>query len=231
MDLYIGQKNYSSWSLRPWILLKKLEIPFTEKFAAVQGIGVNPELLSISPSGLVPIVVADGLQVWDSYAIMEWLAEKHPRVWPEDDAARAFARCISLEMHSGFADLRSALPMNIKMRVKLELQGKVALNVERVLSIFSHARSRWGIPSGEGPFLFGHFTAADAMFAPVAFRFQTYGVVIEEPIAASYVQALLDDPRMKEWEAGALAEESVIAHYDAHVIELGGYALTKQRNP
>ena len=234
--LLIGQKTYSSWSLRPWLLLAHLReahpalFSFTERAVAVEGVGRNPALYALSPSGLVPALrddAATGDVIYDSLAIAEFLAERAPAgaVWPADARARAFARCAAAEMHSGFAALRELLSMHVVMQLPapLALPAPVAADVARIVALWAEARARWGAPSGAGPYLFGAFSAADAMFAPVVFRFQTYLVAVEEPAAAAYVAAMLADKHMREWEAGAFAEDgaTAVAKYDAHLAKLG----------
>lgn len=170
----------------------------------------------------------DGTVVWDSLAIAEYVHEYVAGVWPSDPKARAHARCIAAEMHSGFGDLRGAMPMNIKMRlIGKEPSAKVASQIERITQIFTDARTRFGIPSGKGPYLFGAFSAADAFYAPVVWRFVTYNVRLATPEARAYVAAMRADPFMREWEAGALAETSAIGHYDTASGELGGRARTE----
>jgi glutathione S-transferase len=228
VELFIGQKRYSSWSLRPWIMLKHAGIDFTEKLTPVEGVGVNDKLLSVSPSGLVPCVRdADGELIWDSLAICEWAAEHAPTgaVWPTDSKARMFSRSIAAEMHSGFSDLRGLLSMHVAMQLPadspLPLPPRVASQVARIIEIWRSARARWGVPSSR-PFLFGDFSAADAMFAPVIFRFQTYRVPIDDPLAKAYYEAMLADPQMRQWEAAALVETvAPVEKYDAHLLSLG----------
>jgi len=174
LKLYIALKKYSSWSLRPWILLKALSIPFTEITVEIEGGAngaANPALLKISPNGLVPCLEDNGTPVWDSLAICEYLYESHPGVWPAGKEARALARCIASEMHSGFPDVRGCLSMNIMFKLPtpypVESNPRLAAQLARIEDIWVEARSKFGIPSGEGAYLFGSFTAADAMYAPV----------------------------------------------------------------
>jgi len=231
MKLYIANKKYSSWSLRPWVLCKALGITFEEVLVGIQGNANgsgNTSLLTVSPSGLVPCLSTPDGPVWDSLAISEYLYEMEPKVWPRERAARAFARCIAAEMHSGFPDIRSQMSMNIAYVLPapypVEEGSRLQTQIKRIESIWAEARSRFGEPSGEGPFLFGSFCAADAMYAPIAYRFQTYGVVLENPLAKSYVTSLLALPAMREWEASALEETTSIVAYDEHVLKLGGVA-------
>jgi len=221
--LYIGQKNYSSWSLRPWLLLRELGIPFEERRVLVAGQGFNPAAHgAYSPSGVVPALHGpDGLRVWDSLSICEWAAERQPRAWPADARARAVARSLAAEMHSGFGAVRAALSCNIKFAMpagaSAALDAATAAQVARLEAAWGDARREFGAAAAgaaAGPFLFGSFGAVDAMFAPVAFRFQTYGVRLSDADAAAYVAALLALPAMREWEQAALAEADAIPHYD-----------------
>ena len=220
-----------------------LGLPFTERRVLVAGKGFNPALHgSYSPSGVVPVLHVGGggggggelpLQIWDSLAICEWAAEQPPsaavqggaRGWPADARARAVARSLAAEMHSGFAAVRAALSCNIRARWPAGapprvLEGELAAQVARLEAAWGGARREYGARGG-GPFLFGAFCAADAMFAPVAFRFQTYGVALRDADAAAYVAALLQLDAMREWAAAALAEGDVIAHYDAAALAAG----------
>jgi glutathione S-transferase len=228
--LVIGQKRYSSWSLRPWILLRHAQYSFTEVNVDVEGIGFNERLLSLSPSGLVPILLLDdgtADSVWDSLAIAEFLHERVAAgvVWPADARARALARAVSAEMHSGFGDVRALLSFNLGYRVasQPDLPARVASQIARIVAIWSDARARFGEPSGEGPFLFGRFSAADAMYAPVCWRFYTYRIAISDARAAAYVDSMLSHPLMIEWRKAALSEASGrVAKYDEHVVSRGG---------
>jgi glutathione S-transferase len=236
--LVVGTRNYSSWSLRPWILMRRLRIPFDERDVSVMGVGVlNPNLSHVSPSGLVPCLhvpsarAAGGLApVWESLAIAETLHERHPEagVWPADAGARALARSVSAEMACGFHGVRSELSCNIRARTNGYPREKwpemLAKNVQRIEELVVDARRTYGEPSGAGPFLFGAFCAADAMYTPVATRFRTYNVQLESPVARAYFASLLDNDEFREWEAAGareLAEGRVIAHYDAVTFEKG----------
>jgi glutathione S-transferase len=203
-ELFIANKNYSSWSLRPWVLMRELAIPFTEKLLPFpwDPDPAKREIVGVSPSGKVPCLV-DGQQVvWDSLAICEYLAERHEGVWPRDAAARAFARCAAAEMHSGFGALREHCSMNCGIRVRLDaLAPALARDVGRLSDLWKDGLSRFG-----GPFLTGaRFTAADAFYAPVAFRVQTYGLSMDAP-CMEYVSRLLHLDSMRAWEAAALQE-------------------------
>ena len=200
--LYIANKNYSSWSLRPWALLKVLGIPFEERLVPF-GEGSNlATFREFAPNGKVPCLHADGQVVWDSLAIIEFLAERHAGVWPADPAARAWARCAAAEMHSGFGGLRSGCSMTVGQRVRLpRLSPAVQADLARIDELWSEGLTRFG-----GPYLAGvAFTAVDAFFAPVAFRVRTYGLSLS-PAAAAYAERLLALPALREWETAALAE-------------------------
>lgn len=204
LTLYIANKNYSSWSLRPWVLLRELGIPFEEKlvsFGAVPGETARA-FRAFSPSGKVPCLVDGALTVWDSLAITEYLAEQHRDVWPADTAARAFARCGAAEMHSGFMALRTQCGMNCGIRVKLH---RIDEALQRDLARLSELWNT-GLKRFRGPFLAGaKFTAIDAFFAPVAFRIQTYAPPLDE-VSQAYAKRLLALPAMRDWYRAALAE-------------------------
>lgn len=212
-ELYIANKNYSSWSLRPWVLMRHLDIPFREHLVPFvgQGRANYAQFRKISPSAKVPALVDGALTVWDSLAIAEYLAERHAGVWPQDAAARAFARCSTAEMHSGFAALRSTCSMNIGVRVRLARRSpELDDDLARLAELFAEGLSRFG-----GPFLAGDvFTAADAFYCPVATRIQTYDLPLPTE-GMRYVATLLALPAMQEWTADALAEPQRIAHYEA----------------
>jgi glutathione S-transferase len=219
-DLYLGNKNYSSWSLRPWLLLKHFGIPFTEHMVSVAGRDYNPALKPLAGNARVPCLHVDGFQIWESIAIAEYLAERTPQMWPADPLARARARSISAEMHAGFTQLRGAMPMNLKLRLKgRQATPEVQRDIDRVVEIWEEARGLFA--TGHDPYLFGHFTVADAMFAPVAWRFHIYNVPLP-PVAAAYRDALLAHPAMIEWHAAALKETEAHAHYDKLAEEYGG---------
>jgi glutathione S-transferase len=214
LTLYLGNRNYSSWSLRGWLAVKLSGEPFEARVVQLTGKGVNPEW-DFSPSGMVPALHDDGIVVWDSLAIAEYLAERHPQMWPADRAARAFARSIAAEMHSGFRTLRNEMTMCIRERVDVRpWSDALVADIDRVTSLWAGARSRFG---KGGDFLFGPFTLADVFYGPVAFRFRTYGV---EPAGAAgaYLEALLAHPFMREWEAAALAEKEVIEADEPRII-------------
>jgi len=201
LELYIANKNYSSWSLRPWVLLHERGLAFTERLQRFE-LDNHERFRRFSPTGKVPCLVEGSTTIWDSLAIAEFLAERDPGVWPADAAARAWARCAAAEMHSGFAALRQHCSMNCGVRVRLaqrppELQRDLA----RLEELWAQGLARFG-----GPFLAGPaFSAVDAFFAPVAFRIQTYGLQ-PGPAAAAYAARLLGLASMRRWYAEALAE-------------------------
>jgi glutathione S-transferase len=201
-QLFIANKNYSSWSLRPWVLMKELGIEFNERFVTFESSGSYSKFRDFSPTGKVPCLQDGETTVWDSLAIAEYLAEKHSAVWPSDKTARAWARSASAEMHSGFGVLRDRCTMNCGIRVRLfEMPDALTSDVARLSELWGQGLQRFG-----GPFLAGkQFTAVDAFFAPVAFRIQTYGLQLA-PAALEYVARLLALPAMKSWYQGALAE-------------------------
>ncbi len=202
LALYIANKNYSSWSLRPWVLLSELGMPFEERQVAFDQGSNWSRFRSFSPTGRVPCLQDGDTVVWDSLAITEYLAERHPQVWPSDAAARTWARCASAEMHSGFATLREQCGMNCGIRVRLrDIGPALKADIARINELWIEGLARFG-----GPFLAGKtFTAVDAFFAPVAFRVQTYDLALDLP-AAEYAQRLLALPSMHRWYDAALAE-------------------------
>ncbi len=219
-DLYLGNKNYSSWSLRAWLLMKHFGIPFREHLVSVAGRDYNAALKPLAGNARVPCLHDDGFQVWESIAIAEYLAEKHPAMWPADPKARARARCISAEMHSGFAKLRTAMPMNLKFKLKGKpASPEVQREIDRIVEIWSEARSQFA--SGDGPWLFGDFSIADAMYAPIACRLHVYNVDLP-PVATAYRDTVLAHPALVEWTAAALQETEAHAHYDRLADEYGG---------
>ncbi len=209
-QLYIANKNYSSWSLRPWVLMRVLGIPFDERFNAFTPGGSYMTFKAFSPTGKVPTLVDGKTVVWDSFAIAEYLAERHDSVWPKDSVARAWARSSAAEMHSGFATLRERCSMNCGLRVKLhDMPEALTKDIARLNELWSDGLTRHG-----GPFLAGKaFTNVDAFFAPVAFRIQTYGLKLAAP-AQAYAQRLLDLPAMRDWYKAGLAETLRDEHDD-----------------
>ncbi len=202
LALYIANKNYSSWSLRPWVLMKELGIPFKEQLVPFLGDGLASGFDRFSPTAKVPCLVDGDATVWDSMAIAEYLAEAYDNVWPADKQARTWARCAAAEMHSGFSQLRNLCSMNCGLRIKLTAYPDgLKADVERIDSLWQEGLGRFG-----GPFLAGqHFTAVDAFFAPVVFRAQTYGLTLSDP-ARQYVADMLALPAMQEWYQAALRE-------------------------
>lgn len=214
--LHIGNKNYSSWSLRPWVLMRALGIPFEERLH-VFGPGFKVKEKGFSPSGRVPALHDGKRVVWDSLAIAEYLAERHPAVWPKDDEARAWARSAAAEMHSGFTNLRTTCPMNCGVRVSLhDKPAALKAELERLSGMWADGIARFG-----GPFLAGAaFTAVDAFYCPVAFRVQTYGLELPA-VPAAYAKHLLAQPAMKEWYEAGLAENFRDAPHDAELAAMG----------
>jgi glutathione S-transferase len=211
--LVIGNKNYSSWSLRPWLAMRQAGLPFREVRIPLYTPESKAQIRSYSPSGKVPCPVDGALAVWDSLAICEYLAERHPqaKLWPADPHARAVARSISAEMHSGFQNLRSNMSMNCRKRFPgMGRTVEVAGEIERVQRSWGEAREKHG---AGGPFLFGAFTIADAMYAPVVLRFRTYAVQLN-PVCREYADAILALPAMQQWLADAEAETEVIAAFE-----------------
>ena len=209
LTLVIGNKNYSSWSMRPWVLMKQLGIPFEEKKLRFHSTEWDAEIERWSPSRLVPVLWNGDQTVWDTLAIAEALHEWFPEkgVWPKDATARAFARSASAEMHSGFRDLRSAMPMNIRSSYPGKgMSPAVQANIDRIEKLWKEARVKFG--SG-GPFLFGAFSAADAMFAPVTSRLRTYAVKLS-PESQRYCDAVLAAPGVRAWVDDAVKEKEFV---------------------
>ena len=214
ITLVIGNKNYSSWSLRPWLVMKLAGIPFTElRIPLYHTPDWREQVRKHSPSGLVPALRHGALRIWDSLAICEYLAERFPEkhLWPADIAARAEARAVSAEMHSGFQALRHGMFTNIRRRMpKHGHTPEVTADIERVTRIWNDCRQRY---KAGGPFMFGRFSIADAMYAPVALRFQTYAITPSDT-SHEYMHLLLGLPAMQEWIAAAHAETESIPHYE-----------------
>jgi glutathione S-transferase len=214
LKLVIGNKNYSSWSMRPWIGLKAAGIPFDEEVISLYGDGSREQILRHSPSGKVPVLVDGDVHVWESLAILEYAAEKFPNagLWPSDPAARAHARAISTEMHAGFAALREECGMNLwRPPAQKPLSADTKANIARIDEIWTDCRARFG---KGGPFLFGRFGAADAMYAPIVGRFVTYAIDVS-PVASSYVRAMTSLVAYREWKSAALRESWVIPKFEA----------------
>jgi glutathione S-transferase len=207
--LVIGNKNYSSWSLRPWLALRAAGIPFEEVRIPLYRPESKAEILRYSPSGKVPALVEGDLVSFESLAICERAAELAPtaQLWPSDPRARAAARSIAAEMHAGFLALRSSCPCNLRARAVRTLSPEAAADVARVTALWKDTRDRFG---GGGDFLFGRFGIADAMYAPVVTRFRTWGIPFD-PAVRAYAEAVLAFPPFLEWEAAALEEVERIA--------------------
>ena len=216
-ELYVGNKNYSSWSLRPWVLMKERGIPFVEHVMRFQPGSSFEAFRAFSPTGKVPCLRDGATVVWDSLAIAGYLAEKHSDLWPVDAAARTWARCATAEMHSGFAALRNHCGMNVGVRVRLrEWPALLQADVRRLDELWSEGLSRFG-----GPFLAGpEFGIVDAFFCPVAFRVRTYDVPLGAA-AADYAGRLLELPAMREWEADGLAERWRDEAHEAEILQYG----------
>lgn len=215
--LYIGNKNYSSWSLRPWVLMAVLDIPFEEILVPFDPGGSWHKFRDFSQSGLVPCLHDNVTVVWDSLAIAEYLAEGHETVWPQDRRLRAWARSVSCEMHSGFGALRNQCSMNCGLRVELNaIDDELASDLRRIDEIWSEGVKRFG-----GPFLVGPaFSAADAFYAPVAFRVQTFGLPLSDT-AQAYAETLLELPAMQSWYQAALMETWRESHHEDEIIAAG----------
>jgi glutathione S-transferase len=210
--LLIGNKTWSSWSLRPWLVMRRFGVPFEEINIRLRQPDSRAQILAHSPAGMVPALVAGDLVVWDSLAIIEFIQDRHPdlAIWPKDPAARAIARSVSAEMHSGFHPLRETCSMNLFARTPLtEVPDKVDANIRRIVSLWRDCKGKFG---GKGPFLFSDFSAADAMYAPVASRFRTYAPDLvrfgDDGTAQAYVEAIFDTPEMAEWAEGAKQEST-----------------------
>ncbi|MGB5629535.1 MAG: glutathione S-transferase family protein [Woeseiaceae bacterium] len=207
--LIIGNKNYSSWSLRPWLLMKEAGIEFDEHRIVLDTPTTAKEIAEFSAAGKVPILQLEDVTVWDSLAIAETVAERWPEknLWPQDPAERAHARAISAEMHSGFAHLRNCMPMNCRaMGRKVHIPDELGDDIDRVISIWSECHKLYG---DRGGWLFGNFSAADAMYAPVVLRLRTYGINLPDS-AGYYPHRLLESEAMQEWLAAAECETEVI---------------------
>lgn len=216
-ELYIGNKNYSSWSLRPWLLMVERAIPFEERPVALQEGSSWEAFRPFAPNGKVPCLRAGQTVVWDSLGIVEYLAERHPGVWPADAAARTWARCASAEMHAGFAALRGTCPMNCAVRVRLHaIDPPLQRDLDRLMELWNEGLRRFG-----GPFLAGPaFSAVDAFFAPVAWRILSYGLPLDEASLA-YAQRLRELPGMQRWYADALRESVRLSGSEATAHRVG----------
>ena len=203
MKIVIGDHNYSSWSLRPWLALKQAGLRFEEICIRLRESRTREEIFKYSPSGKVPCLIDGTTVVWDSLAICEYIAEQSPSLWPSDRKARAEARAISCEMHSGFGALRSSMPMEIVSSRPYDARtAEVEADITRIVSIWENCRLRY---AQDGPFLFGSFSIADAMFSPVVWRFLTYAVELP-PASRAWIETMRLLPAMQEWRDAALAE-------------------------
>jgi glutathione S-transferase len=209
LKLVVGNKNYSSWSMRPWMALRIADIPFEDRVISLDDPVFKPELARLTPAGKVPVLIDGDRHVWESLAIIEYAAEQFPdaMVWPADVAARAHARVVCAEMHAGFAPLRRHCPMNMaRLPKRRELPPEVQDNVTRIEQMWSDCRARFG---KNGPFLFGAAGAADAMYAPVVSRFHTYDIEVGADTRA-YMKAVMSLPAWSEWEKSALEESWIL---------------------
>jgi len=208
LTLVTGNKTYSSWSLRPWLLLKHLGVEFHEISVPLHAPDATGQITRYSPSGRVPVLLDGNQVIWESLAIGEYLAERYPTVWPAEAHRRALARSAANEMHAGFTALREELPFNCRTRRSGVMPSHVAqAEIGRIVALWKTCRQT--VHGEEGPWLFGCFTCADAMFAPVALRFHTYGVALPET-AQAYVATVLDDAATRAWIEAARQETAVI---------------------
>jgi glutathione S-transferase len=216
-QLHIANKNYSSWSLRPWVLLRELKIPFVERLLFFGDTGAWDAYRQISPSGKVPCLIDGETAIWDSLSIAEYLAERHAGVWPADSAARAWARSAAAEMHSSFHELRNRCSMSCGVRLRLaEFPTALQRDLDRLSALWNQGLGRFG-----GPWLAGRaFTAVDAFFAPVAFRVQTYGLELDAA-AAAYAGRLLALGSMQDWYAAGLAETARDIPHEEEILQMG----------
>jgi glutathione S-transferase len=209
MEIIIGTKLWSTWSLRAWLVMKRCGAPFTETLIDLRRPETESEIAPHSPSGKVPALKDGELVVWDSLAVAEYLADKFPaaKLWPDDPARRALGRAAAAEMHAGFASLRGECPMDLSLRGEITLSEATATDIRRIVRLWSDLRGRY---AADGPFLLGAWSIADAFFAPVATRFRSYGARLSDygdtGPAGAYAEALLEWPDFKEWEAAALKE-------------------------
>ena len=215
LTLVIGNKNYSSWSLRPWLVLKQAGFPFREILISLYTEASRAEIRKYSPSGKVPTLIDGDITVWESLAVCEYLAEKFPekQLWPANPAARVMARSAATEMHAGFSALRQHMSMNCRQH--LPGRGRtpeVLRDIARITALWNDCRARFG---QGGDFLFGKFSIADAMYAPVALRFVTYAVELD-PVSAAYVQTITAMPAIQQWVADACAETEVIPQFEPY---------------
>jgi glutathione S-transferase len=208
MEILIGDKNLSSWSMRPWLPLKRTAAPFTETLIKLRNTSTYDDIVAAgSPSGLVPVLKDDGLVIWDTLAICEYLNDKVPaaRLWPTDPGRRALGRSAAAEMHSGFASLRGECPMDLARRTQVDVSQATNVDIRRIVALWADLLKRFG-----GPYLVGDWSIADAFYTPVATRFRTYGLRLtdfgDDGAAGAYAARLLETPEFLEWEKAALAE-------------------------
>jgi glutathione S-transferase len=207
----MGNKNYSSWSLRPWLFLRKAEFEFEEQMVNLDEGAYQAQIAALSPSRRVPLLIHEDFKIWDSLAICEYAADLTGRGLPADRHARARSRSVAAEMHSGFQALRNECPMNVRARDRrVPLTRELQADIARIDEIWSSSRQEYG---GGGSWLFGAFSIADAMFAPVCFRFQTYGTALS-PMAQAYLDHALQDPVLREWQDAAANEGHPLPHVD-----------------
>ncbi|KQS04395.1 glutathione S-transferase [Sphingomonas sp. Leaf357] len=217
LTLITANRNYSSWSLRPWVLMKALGIPFDDRLEPFLEPDNYAAFRAFSPSGQVPVLIDGDRTIWDSLGIALFLAERFPGVWPADEAARAWAICATCEMHGGFSALRNDCTMNVGVRVNPRpASPALERNVARVAELWAEGIDRFGGPWLAGP----DFTAVDAFYAPVAFRVRTYGLDVG-PIGAAWVAQMLDHPAMRDWEATALTETWREDSHEAELLAAG----------
>ena len=223
--LITANRNYSSWSLRPWLLMKALEIPFTDRIEPFTKPDNYDDFREFSPTGQVPLLIDGERKVWDSLGIALYLADRHEGIWPQDDAARAFAQCITAEMHGGFGALRNDCTMNVGVRVTPRpMSLALRRNVARLKEMFEEGLGRFG-----GPWLAGaEFTAADAFYAPVAWRIRTYGLDVGR--GQAWVEHIIAHPAMRQWEADALAEEWREASHEEELAAAGAITADYRRS-
>lgn len=226
-ELHIANKNYSSWSLRPWLLMRALDIPFVEKLHYFSSPGTPSTFGTLSPSAKVPVLVSNGFHIWDTLSIVEYLAEEYPDVWPSEKVNRAWARSACAEMHSSFSALRNECSMSVGVRVRLhEMSAALKSDIARIESLWADGFDRFN-----GAWLAGDdFTAADAFFGPVAFRFRTYGILLTDRSQA-YVEKLLNHPAMIEWEQAALNETVRDQSHDIEIENMGLIVQDLRTNP
>jgi glutathione S-transferase len=209
--LVIGSKNYSSWSLRPWLFLRKVGFEFQEQLVYFDAVDYRRQIAAFSPSERIPLLIEGSLKIWDSLAICEYAAQLTGRGLPPERSACAVARSVSAEMHSGFQTLRNDCPMNVRAKDRRVAQSPaLTRDIARIDQIWSTCRAQFG---AGGAWLFGEFSMADAMFAPVAFRFQTYGAALS-PASAAYLKQALGDPVMREWQDASEREGHPLAAVD-----------------